>query len=82
MTSHTPITVPPDIQEVIHTIAEAENRDPVDVLTDAVQEYAKASRLEKLTRWGQSHARHYGHTGDKVLSAIQEIRAESSDLGR
>ena len=82
MTSRTPITVPPDIQEVIHTIAKAEKRDPVDVLTDAVQECAKASRFEKLARWGQSHAHRYGHTEDKVLSAIQEIRAESSDRGR
>ena len=82
MTSRTPITVPPDIQEVIHAIAEAEKRDPVDVLTDAVQKYAKASRLEKLARWGESHARRHGHTEDRVLSAIQEIRAEFSDRGR
>jgi predicted transcriptional regulator len=74
MTTRTPITLSPELQQIIDRLAEAEQRHPEEVLKSAVEEYAKGSRLERLARWGSEHARKKGFQESDVLPAIQQTR--------
>ena len=74
MTTRTPITIPPELQQMIDALAESEKRDPQEVLKSAVEEYANARPLEQLARWGTQHARKKGYKESDLLPAIQKTR--------
>lgn len=78
MMTRNPMTVPPDIQDLIESVAAKENRTVVAVLTEAVEQYQRRKRLAELGRYGRSRAERTGVQPSDIETAIQEDRAQQS----
>jgi predicted transcriptional regulator len=73
MTTRTPITLSPELQQIIDALAEAERRDPEAVLKDALTQYERGKNLEDLHAYGREQAR---RTGLKPSDIDREIHAQ------
>ncbi len=82
MTSRPPITIPPAIQDIIDIEAAKENRSPVEVLTDAVEQYHRSKTLAALGRYGQQRSRELGLKPSDVEEAIVQDRQQQAHRGR
>jgi hypothetical protein len=54
MTTRTPITLSPELQQIIGGLAEAERRDPEEVLKDALAQYEAARSWRSWALTGAS----------------------------
>ncbi len=57
MTTRTPLTLSPELQQIIDSLAETEKRDPIEVLTDALGQYERNKKLAELGAYGRVQAR-------------------------
>jgi hypothetical protein len=78
MTTH---TENPRLKEQIEAAAEiarSENRQPEDVLKDALDHYKRIRELEEITSWGAKHSRARGLKPSDVARAIDKDHAEQN----
>ena len=71
-----------EMRRRIEDLARQENRDPSDVLEEAVRRYATGSRLERLSERLEKSARSRGIREEDVSSLVEEIRRENTLRGR
>ena len=68
-----------ELQGQIEEIAREQNREPAEVLDEAVRRYVGVQRLEKLTQKGEERARKLGIREEDVPRLIQEVRRENRE---
>ena len=71
-----------ELQQQIEQIAQEQNREPAEVLEDAVRKYIWVRRLERLAEKGEARARGLGIREEDVPRLVKEVRQENRDRGR
>ncbi len=71
-----------ELQVQIEQLAREQNRDPVEVLEDAVRRYIASRRFERLAEKGEERARALGIREEDVPRLIEEVRRENRERGR
>lgn len=71
-----------ELQAQIEQIARDQNREPVEVLEDAVRTYIAVRRHERLAEKGEKRARARGIGEADVPRLVKEVRQENRDRGR
>ena len=66
-----------EMRRRIEDLASQENREPSEVLEEAVRRYAASSRLERLSERLEKSARGRGIREEDVPSLVQEVRREN-----
>jgi predicted transcriptional regulator len=82
MTTETKTPLSDDLQTQIEQIAREQNREPAEVLEDAVRRYVGVQALERLARKGEKYARARGIEEEDVPDLVHEVRRENRDHGR
>ena len=71
--------------ELLHKLEELareQNREPAEVLDEAVRRYVGVQRLEKLAQKGEERARKLGIREEDVPRLVDDVRRENRDRGR
>jgi predicted transcriptional regulator len=71
-----------ELQKQIEQLAREQNRDPTEVLEEAVRRYVGMQRHEKLAQKSEERARALGIREEDVPRLIDEVRRENRDRGR
>lgn len=66
----------------VEDLARQENREPSEVLEEAVRRYAASSRLERLSERLEKSARGRGIREEDVPSLVEEVHRENGVRGR
>jgi predicted transcriptional regulator len=82
MTTETKTPLSDELQTQIEQIAREENREPSEVLEEAVRRYVGVQALERLARNGEKYARARGIKEEDVPGLVHEVRLENRDRGR
>jgi predicted transcriptional regulator len=77
--SKTKITLSEELQEQIEQIARDQNREPVDVLNEAVRRYVGVQQLERLAHQGGKPARKPAIPEKDVTRLVDQVRRENRD---
>jgi metal-responsive CopG/Arc/MetJ family transcriptional regulator len=68
--------LPPEMQDALAEAARAENRQPEELIQDAVRQYLKDRHWQKLLWYGQERAHTLGYDHSDVDRLIEEFRRE------
>ncbi len=71
-----------DLQQKIEEIALEQNREPAEVLDEAVRRYIGIRTLEKLAERNEQRARAMGIREEDVPRLVDEVRRENQSRGR
>jgi predicted transcriptional regulator len=71
-----------EVRRRVEDLARQENREPSEVLEEAVRRYGASSRLERLSERLEKSARDRGIREDDVPSLVTEVRRENQLRGR
>jgi predicted transcriptional regulator len=71
-----------DLQQKIEEIAREQNREPAEVLDEAVRRYVGVQALERLAQNGEKYARARGIKEEDVPRLVKEVRRENRERGR
>jgi len=71
-----------ELQQQIAQFAREQNREPGEVLADAVRRYIAVRKLERLAEKGEARARALGIKEDDVPRLVEEVRRENRERGR
>ena len=78
-----PKTLPSDeAQKQIEQLAHEQQREPAEVLDEAVRRYAAACRLERFADKMGSRAREKGIREEDLPGLVEEVRRENIERGR
>jgi predicted transcriptional regulator len=78
----TKVILSDDVRHQVEELARAENREPADVLEEAVRRYAGVKRLERFAEKAGKHARALGIKEEDVPRLVDEVRRENRTRGR
>ncbi len=67
------------MQQQIAQFAREQNREPGEVLEDAVRRYIAVQRLERLAEKGEARAQALGIKEDDVPRPVEEVRRENRE---
>jgi predicted transcriptional regulator len=68
--------LPPDLQAQVNLLAKEQNRQPAELLEEAVRRYLKEERLERLTTEADRRNTGNGLFEGDVPRAVKEYRAD------
>jgi len=71
-----------DLRQRVEDFAREQNREPAEVLEEAVRRYAGAYRLERFAEKAGTHARALGIKEEDVPRLVDEVRRENEARGR
>lgn len=71
-----------EMRRRIEDLARQENREPSEVLEEAVRRYAASCRLQRLSQRLERSARGRGIREEDIPSLVKEVRAENQLRGR
>ena len=74
--------LPDDLDLQMQELAREQNREPDDVLADAVRQYLRDQKWQRLVHKGELRARENGYTEEDVPRLIEEVRVENRTRGR
>jgi predicted transcriptional regulator len=63
-------------------LAQQQNREPAEVLEEAVRRYSASCRLERFSDSMGERAREKGLREEHVARLVSEVRRENEDCGR
>jgi predicted transcriptional regulator len=71
-----------ELQQQIAQFAREQNREPGEVLEDAVRRYIAVRKLERLAEKGEARARALDIQEENVPRLVEEVRRENRDVFR
>jgi predicted transcriptional regulator len=71
-----------ELRERVETFARDENREPSDVVEEALGRYLASQRLEKLGRKFERRALESGIREEDISDIVHEVRRENRARGR
>ncbi|HUE20742.1 MAG TPA: hypothetical protein VMQ86_03625 [Bryobacteraceae bacterium] len=71
-----------ELKHRIEEFAREQNRDPADVMEEAVNRYLAGQRLARFAKRMECQARSHGISEEDVPRLIQEVRRENETRGR
>jgi predicted transcriptional regulator len=71
-----------ELQVKVEEFARRQNREPAEVLEDAVRRYAAACRLDQFSERAEENARRLGIREEDVPRLVDEVRRENESPGR
>lgn len=74
--------LPDDLQQQLDEAARAQNRQPVEILTEALRQYLKNRKWENLVSRAEGRNAANGLTEADVPGKAAEYRAENQDRSR
>jgi len=78
-----PKTLPSDeAQQQLDQLAREQQREPGEVLDEAVRRYAAAGRLDRFTDKMEKRAREKGIREEDFPRLVEEVRRENIERGR
>jgi predicted transcriptional regulator len=66
-----------ELQQRVNEIAREQNRQPAEILEEAVRRYFAVRRLERLAQKGEERARALGIREEDVPGLVEEVRREN-----
>jgi predicted transcriptional regulator len=66
----------------VQETARIQNREPEEVISEAVNKYLDGQRWQRLVEEGERRAMECGYTEEDVPRLIEEVRAENRARGR
>jgi predicted transcriptional regulator len=82
MATETKTALSDELRIQMEQIAREQNREPAEVLDEAVRRYVAVQRLERLALKGEERARKLGIREEDVPRLVDEVRRENRDRGR
>jgi predicted transcriptional regulator len=80
--TETKIHLSDELRRKVDEIARDQNRDPADVMQEAVRRYVALQRFEKFVEKNEERARNLGIREEDVPGLVEEVRREKRDRGR
>jgi predicted transcriptional regulator len=71
-----------ELLEQVEQVARAQNREPSELVEEAVRKYLKSERLERFVEKAEGRARAKGLREEDVPRLISEVRRENQERGR
>ena len=71
-----------DLQQKVEALAREQNRDPAELVEEALGRYLASQRLEKLSAKLERRALDKGIREEDVPGLVQEVRRENEARGR
>jgi predicted transcriptional regulator len=71
-----------DLLQQVEETARAQNRNPEEVVSEAVRKYLEEQSWIKFVEKNEAHARARGITEEDVDRLISEVRSENRQSGR
>jgi predicted transcriptional regulator len=68
--------LPPEMREAIEEVARTENRQPVELVEEAVGQFLKDRHWQSLVTYGQERAHGLGYRPSDVNRLIAQSRSE------
>jgi predicted transcriptional regulator len=66
-----------ELQRRVNELAREQNREPAEILEEAVRRYVAVRRLERLAQEGEERARALGIREEDVPGLVEEVRREN-----
>jgi predicted transcriptional regulator len=63
-----------ELQRRVNELAREQNREPAEILEEAVRRYVAVRRLERLAQEGEERARALGIREEDVPGLVEEVR--------